>query len=117
MVMSNHGLIRKDHLILIAVISTLVIASTLISNYGYFGFTKVVYGQSDPDQMNSNATSMVNTEDIPLEKVRVGDIDVAYKIFGKGDPIILFNGASDNKDSWDPSFSNGSFFKSHSNCV
>ena len=35
--MSNHGLIRKDHLILIAVISTLVIASTSISNYGYFG--------------------------------------------------------------------------------
>ena len=46
--MSNDGLILKDlNLILIAVISTLVIASTLISNYGYFGFTKVLYGQSD----------------------------------------------------------------------
>ena len=63
-----------------------------------------MYGQPNPDQMNSNATSMVNTEDIPLEKVHVGDIDVAYKVFGKGDPIILFNGASDNMDAWDPSF-------------
>ena len=66
-----------------------------------------MYGQPNPDQMNSNATSMVNTEDIPLEKVHVGDIDVAYKMFGKGDPIILFNGASDNMDAWDPSFLTG----------
>ena len=47
---------------------------------------------------------MVNIQDIPLEKVRAGDIDIAYKMFGKGDPIILFNGASDGMDAWDPSF-------------
>jgi hypothetical protein len=101
---SSHRLVRKDHLVLIAVISTLVIASSSISNYGYFDITKVVYGQSDPDQMNSNTTNSVNMQDIPLEKVRVGDIDVAYKMFGKGDPILLFNGASDGMDAWDPSF-------------
>ena len=28
-------------------------------------------------------------------------------MFGKGDPIILFNGASDNMDAWDPSFLTG----------
>jgi pimeloyl-ACP methyl ester carboxylesterase len=33
--------------------------------------------------------------EISLQKVRVGDIDIAYKVFGKGDPLILFNGASD----------------------
>jgi pimeloyl-ACP methyl ester carboxylesterase len=54
--------------------------------------------------MNSNTTNSVNIQDIPLEKVHVGDIDVAYKMFGKGDPIILFNGASDSMDAWDPSF-------------
>src|SRR5262245_41176367 len=105
--MSNHGLIRKNHLILIAVISTLLIASTSISNYGYFGFTKVAYGQSVPDQTNSNTTNSLNLQDIPLKKVHVGDIDVAYKMFGKGDPIILFNGASDNMDAWHPSFLTG----------
>jgi len=96
-VMSTHGLIRKDHLILIAVISALVITSSSISAYSYFDITKAVYGQPAPDQTNSNTTNLVNTEDIPLEKVRVGDIDVGYKVFGKGEPIILFNGASDNK--------------------
>ncbi|HEY6404818.1 MAG TPA: alpha/beta hydrolase, partial [Nitrososphaeraceae archaeon] len=106
--MSNHGLIRKDHLILIAVISALVITSSSISAYSYFDITKAVYGQPNPDQTNSNVTSMVNTEDIPLEKVHVGDIDVAYKMFGKGEPIILFSGASDNMDvAWDPSFLTG----------
>ena len=101
--MSSHRPVRKDSLVLIAVISTLVIASPLISNYGYFDITKVVYGQSDPDQMNSNTSNSVNLQDIPLEKVLVGDIDVAYKMFGNGEPLILFNGASDNMDAWDPS--------------
>ena len=46
-------------------------------------------------------------QNIPLKKVHVGDIDVAYKMFGKGDPLILFNGASDSMDAWDPSFLTG----------
>ena len=104
---SSHILVRKDHLILIAVISTLIIVNSSISNYGYFDITKVVYGQSGPDQMNSNTTNSVNMQDIPLEKVRVGDIDVAYKMFGKGEPILLFNGASDGMDAWDPSLLKG----------
>jgi pimeloyl-ACP methyl ester carboxylesterase len=66
-----------------------------------------VYGQSDPDQTNSNTTNSVNMQDIPLEKVHVGDIDIAYKMFGKGEPILLFNGASDGMDAWDPSFLTG----------
>jgi pimeloyl-ACP methyl ester carboxylesterase len=105
--MSNHRSIRKVHLILIAVISTFVISSPSISNHGYFDITKVVYGQLVPDLMNSNTTKSVNIQDIPLEKVRVGDIDVAYKMFGQGDPIILFNGASDSMDAWDLSFLTG----------
>jgi pimeloyl-ACP methyl ester carboxylesterase len=101
--MSSHRRVRNDHLVLIAVISTLVIASSSTSNYGYFGFTKVVYGQSNPDQMNSNTTNSVNIQDIPVKKVHVGDIDIAYKVFGKGDPILLLNGASDGMSAWDPS--------------
>ena len=105
--MSSHRLVRKDSLALIAVIFTLVISSSSISNHGYFDVTKAVYGQPVPDQMNTNTTNSVNIQDIPLEKVHVGDIDVAYKMFGKGDPIILFNGASDSMDAWNPSFLTG----------
>ena len=105
--MPNHRLIRKDHLILIAAAPMLIIASSLIGFDGYFGTPKIAYSQSDPDQMNSNTTNSVNIQDIPLKKVRVGDIDVAYKMFGQGDPILLFNGASDNMDAWDPSLLKG----------
>ena len=105
--MSSHRLVRKDSLVLIAVISTLVIASPSISNYGYFDITKIVYGQSDPDQTNSNTTNSINMQDIPLQKVHVGDIDVAYKMFGSGEPLILFNGASDGMDAWDPALLTG----------
>ena len=67
------------------------------------GFTNVIYGQTNTTQANAiNTTNLVNIQDIPLDKVRVGDIEMAYKMFGKGDPLILHNGASDNMDSWDP---------------
>jgi len=93
--------------LLIAFAFLLIIPSTaiLISNHSYFGTTNLVYGQSD--QTNSNVTNTLNIQNIPVKKVHVGDIDVAYKMFGKGDPIILFNGASDNMDAWDPSFLTG----------
>ena len=105
--MLNHSLIQKDHLILIAAVSMLIIASSLINIYSSFGIPKIAYSQLDPTQTNSNTTNSVNMQDIPLKKVHVGDIDVAYKMFGKGDPIILFNGASDNMDAWDPSLLKG----------
>jgi pimeloyl-ACP methyl ester carboxylesterase len=104
---SSHSLFRKDHLILIAAASILIISSSLINIDGHFGTPKIAYSQLYPNQTNSNTTNSVNVQDIRLKKVHVGDIDVAYKMFGKGDPIILFNGASDNMDAWDPSLLKG----------
>lgn len=66
--MPSHRLVRKDHLVFIAVVSTLVITGPSISTYGYFDIPKAVYGQPAPDRTNSNTTNVVNTEDIPLEK-------------------------------------------------
>jgi hypothetical protein len=74
----------------------LIISSSIVTN------THIVYGQTN--QTIAENEDLLNIQDIPLKKVQVGDIDVAYKMFGNGDPIILFNGASDNMDAWDPSF-------------
>jgi pimeloyl-ACP methyl ester carboxylesterase len=60
-----------------------------------------VYGQQD--KTNFNATDSSNIQNIPAKKVQVGDIETAYKMLGKGDPILLYNGASDGMDAWDPS--------------
>jgi pimeloyl-ACP methyl ester carboxylesterase len=68
--------------------------------------TKVVYGQPGSNQTNSNTTNSPDIQNIPLKKVHVGDIDIAYKMFGKGDPIILHNGAGDGMDAWGPSLLN-----------
>ena len=64
--------------------------------------TTSVYGQ--PDKTSFNATDSSNIQNIPAKNVQVGDIEIAYKMVGKGDPILLFNGASDIMDAWDSSF-------------
>ena len=64
--------------------------------------TTSVYAQ--PDKTSFNVSDSSNIQSIPAKKVQVGDIEIAYKMLGKGDPILLFNGASDGMDQWDPSF-------------
>ena len=64
--------------------------------------TPFVYGQTN--QTMAVKKDILNIQDLPAKKVHVGDIDIAYKMLGKGDPILLFNGASDGMDAWDPSF-------------
>jgi hypothetical protein len=60
----------------------------------------VAYGQVN--RMNSNLTNLVAPESIPPKRVHVGDIDIAYKIFGKGEPLLLIPGFSATMDVWDP---------------
>ena len=60
-----------------------------------------VYGQQD--KTNFNITDSLNIQSIPAKKIQVGDIETAYRMLGKGDPILLYNGASDGMDAWDPS--------------
>src|SRR5438445_10944448 len=103
--MSNHEYTRKLWVVMplfIAFAFLFIIPSTAISisNNSYFGTTNLVYGQLD--HMNSNVTNSLNIQNIPVKKVHVGDIDVAYKTFGRGDPILLVSGASNVMDAWDP---------------
>ena len=99
--MYNNSKIRKDHHFIVAVLSILIFSSMTVVN----GFTNTVNGQTNATQTNSSntTTNLVNTQDIPLEKVRVGDIEMAYKMFGKGDPILLIQGVGGSMDSWEPS--------------
>ena len=104
--MPNHECITKLRVVtplFIAFAFLFIIPSTaiLISNTSYFDTTNLVYGQSD--QMNSNATNSLNIQNIPPKKVHVGDIDIAFKTYGKGDPILLVSGASSDMNAWEPS--------------
>jgi pimeloyl-ACP methyl ester carboxylesterase len=48
---------------------------------------------------NATLNTLHNTES---KEVRVGDIDVAYKIFGKGEPLLLISGFWMTMNGWDP---------------
>ena len=38
------------------------------------------------------------------KRVQVGDINIAYRVLGQGDPIVLIMGYSSTMDMWDPRF-------------
>lgn len=50
----------------------------------------------------TNASSSFSLPNIKTEKIRVDDIDIAYKTFGKGKPLLLIPGFSMTMDGWDP---------------
>lgn len=56
------------------------------------------------DQTTSTFTDLIDVQNIPAKKVLVGDIEIAYKIFGKGDPILLISGSGNVMDVWPTSF-------------
>jgi pimeloyl-ACP methyl ester carboxylesterase len=78
------------------------------NNNNYLGSSNFAYGQQQQEEQKENqintsiTTNSLNVQNIPTKKVNVGDIDIAYKTFGKGDPIILINGYSVAMDTWHP---------------
>ena len=74
---------------------------------GYFGFNdtfNIAYSQPEQTNLNnSNTTQSVSIQDMPLEKVLVGDIDIAYKMLGMGDTVLLISTAQGDMNAWDQS--------------
>ena len=96
--------IKGDNTIIIIIFSVLTLASLfgVTSNSNYFNPLHIAYGLAS--QMNSNNTNSLNIQNITAKKVHVGDIDIAYKTFGNGDPILLISGSGLVMDAWDSSF-------------
>jgi pimeloyl-ACP methyl ester carboxylesterase len=91
-------MIRIQTGIIITLFSLMLIASP-------FGIVSIQFASGQASQVNSdnnNNANSLNVQDIPIQKVHVGDIDIAYKVFGKGDPILLISGSNAVMDQWDP---------------
>lgn len=82
--MNNHKIVLVS---LFAIVLTLSVSNT-----------NPIYGLG-----GINATDSANIQNIPVKMVHVGDIDIAYKTFGKGEPILLISGAGAGMNGWDPS--------------
>ena len=101
--MPNHESVMKRRVampLFVAFAFLLIIPSTSILS-SYFVTTHLVYGQTV--QMNSNITNPLNIQNIPAKKVHVRDIEIAYKTFGKGGPLLLISGSGLVMDAWEPS--------------
>ena len=86
----------KENTIIISIFSLMLIASS-------FGIVSIQFASSQASQVNSdkNNANSLNVQNIAAKKVEVGDIDIAYKVFGKGDPILLISGSGLVMDAWD----------------
>jgi pimeloyl-ACP methyl ester carboxylesterase len=78
---------QKTNFVILLFLSTILIASISLTPYS---------------SSASNDANSLDVQDIPIQKIQVGDIDIAYKVFGKGDPILLITGSSSVMDTWSP---------------
>jgi pimeloyl-ACP methyl ester carboxylesterase len=92
--------IKVDYMLIASIIFSFIIITASFVNFAYSQASQMDSNRSS-NTNNTNANTL-NIKNIPAKKVHVGDIDIAYKTFGKGDPIILINGYSFAMDSWDP---------------
>jgi pimeloyl-ACP methyl ester carboxylesterase len=74
----------------------------IISTFTIVINTPLIYGQTN--QTIAENAGLLNIQDIPAKKVHVGDIDIAYKIFGRGNPILLISGSGNVMDVWPTHF-------------
>ena len=85
-------------LLLLIPSSAMVMANTILDKMTF------AYGQAN--KMNSNLTNPIASQNILPKKVHVGDIDIAYKMFGKGEVLVLIPGSSMTMDEWEPNILN-----------
>jgi pimeloyl-ACP methyl ester carboxylesterase len=89
--------------IVVIIALTTTISFAIIGNY-YDGIV-LIYSQAIDSDNNSD--NIIKLEDIPTKHVKVGDIDISYKTFGKGDPVLLIMGYATSMYGWDPIFLKG----------
>jgi pimeloyl-ACP methyl ester carboxylesterase len=88
------------------IILLVVVYFGLLTSNGSMNFYTLSTAYSQNKKVVSSFQADVKAlDDIPVRKVKVGDIDIAYKQLGNNtekQPIILINGQSATMDMWSP---------------
>jgi pimeloyl-ACP methyl ester carboxylesterase len=85
---------------------SIISAATMLSNTGSNNTNNFVQGQTN--NTKSSSSNQFDVYKIPVQKVTVGDIDMAYKTFGNGtNTVLLISGGSNTMNFWDPYLLNG----------
>ncbi|MGB8449266.1 MAG: alpha/beta hydrolase [Nitrososphaeraceae archaeon] len=82
------------------ILSVIFLFVLIISTFTIVINTPLIYGQTN----QTDNADLLNIQDISAKKVHVGDIDIAYKIFGRGNPILLISGSGNVMDVWPTHF-------------
>lgn len=91
------------------IVAVLLILSGSIIASGITVADKIsVYAQTnEKGQGNSNITNTTSINQINqtlTKKIKVGDIDIGYRMFGSGDPLFLITAFKGTMDLWDQRF-------------
>jgi pimeloyl-ACP methyl ester carboxylesterase len=91
----------NNYLHLLVTILLIIAYHSLQSSDDSKSHTPIAYGQN---QSSSFQTAVRVLDEIPDQKVNVGDIDISFKQLGNNTdkPIVLINGQSTSKDMWSP---------------
>jgi pimeloyl-ACP methyl ester carboxylesterase len=54
----------------------------------------------------ANKAETYRPEKVPIKQVKVDDVNISYREYGKGYPLIMLMGLSGTMDVWDPNFIN-----------
>ena len=76
---------------------TLMLIISVMLLLPFYYIHQFAWSQSQEPAQDNNAYSTAKTE-----HVQVGDINIAYKRFGQGKPILFISGTSQTKDAWEP---------------
>ena len=79
----------------------MIFTSESMANEALTSINSTVKNSTADTTTITNASSF-SLPNIKTEKIRVGDIDIAYQIFGKGDPLLFIPGFSMTMDMWEP---------------
>ncbi|HII76072.1 MAG TPA: alpha/beta hydrolase [Methanolinea sp.] len=66
------------------------------------GSTDSLAPSSPGNHLNASVSPQQWIDQVPVKKVTVDDIEVAYKDFGEGEPLILITGYGATMDLWPP---------------
>src|SRR5215212_7086074 len=78
------------------IMTLILIISVVMLSLPFYYIPQFAWSQS-LETAQDNAYTRAQTE-----HVQVGDINIAYKRFGQGKPILFISGTSQTKDAWEP---------------
>jgi pimeloyl-ACP methyl ester carboxylesterase len=79
-------------------IMTLIVIISVMLLLPFYHIPQLAWSQQ-PQQSAQDNTVYTRAQ---TEHVQVGDINIAYKRFGQGKPILFISGTSQTKDAWEP---------------